>query len=195
MKQTRLIAISLHVQTIHQAQGGVLCVAPTDDLFFRSSAYRGVCSRVDAKGNRDFATVFDVDGGRRPYSRQGSVNRGHAADNQSLSQQTADLQRRLEDLDLPADGLAHSLSGASCRFLATSRQLCGRQRKAAGGNCVAAFLGHPDHSVRIDCHVLHDARTGARDWAGKSVTDILRPSAFPANLSEALMAEANGVKR
>src|SRR5260370_13194741 len=92
----------------------------------------------------------------------------------------------MEDLDLPAGGHAHSLSGASCRFLATSRRPCGRQRKAAGGNRVAAFLGHPDHSVRVDCHVLHDARTGARDWEGKGAADILRPDAYPASLSEAL---------
>jgi hypothetical protein len=55
---------------------------------------------------------------------------------------------------------------------------------------VAAFLGHPGHSVRVDCHVLHDARTGARDWEGKGAADILRPDAYPASLSEALMAEA-----
>src|SRR5260370_25988418 len=81
----------------------------------------------------------------------------------------------MEDLDLPAGGHAHSLSGASSRFLATSRRPCGRQRKADGGNRVAAFLGHPDYSVRVDCHVLHDARTGARDWEGKGAADILRP--------------------
>ncbi len=55
---------------------------------------------------------------------------------------------------------------------------------------MAAFLGHSDHSVRIDSHVLHDARTGARDWEGKGATDILRPDAYPASLSETLMAEA-----
>jgi hypothetical protein len=32
---------------------------------------------------------------------------------------------------------------------------------------------------------LHDARTGARDWEGKSAADILRPDADPASLSEA----------
>src|SRR5206468_6178622 len=36
--------------TIHHAQGGVLCVAPTDDLLFRRAPYRGVRSRVDVKG-------------------------------------------------------------------------------------------------------------------------------------------------
>ncbi len=63
-------------------------------------------------------------------------------------------------------------------------------RQAARGNRVATFLGHPDHSVRADCYVLHDARTGARDWEGKGAADILRPDAYPASLSEALMAEA-----
>src|SRR6266581_2811270 len=80
--------------------------------------------------------------------------------------------------------------GAPCRFLAASWRPCGRQRKIVGGNRVAAFLGHPDHSARADCHVLHDARTGARDWEGKGAADILRPDAYPASLSEALTAEA-----
>jgi hypothetical protein len=61
----------------------------------------------------------------------------------------------------------------------------GRQQKAAGRNRVAAFLGYPDHSARADCYVLHDARTGARDWKGKGAADILRPDAHPASLSEA----------
>jgi hypothetical protein len=73
-----------------------------------------------------------------------------------------------------------------------SRRLCGRQQKATGGNGVAAFLGYPDHSARADCYVLHDARTGARDWEGKGAADILRPDACPASLSEALMAEGRG---
>jgi hypothetical protein len=55
---------------------------------------------------------------------------------------------------------------------------------------VAAFLGYPDHSARADCYVLHDARTGARDWEGKGPADILRPDAYPASLSEVPMAEA-----
>jgi hypothetical protein len=54
---------------------------------------------------------------------------------------------------------------------------------------VAAFLGYPDHSARADCHVLHDARTGARDWEGKSAADIFRSTARPSSLSDALMAE------
>jgi hypothetical protein len=37
---------------------------------------------------------------------------------------------------------------------------------------------------------LHDARTGARYREGKGAADILRPDAYPASLSEALMAEA-----
>jgi len=73
-----------------------------------------------------------------------------------------------------------------------SRRLCGRQQKATGGNGVAAFLGYPDHSARADCYVLHDARTGARDWEGKGAADILRPDACPASLSEARMAEGRG---
>jgi hypothetical protein len=62
--------------------------------------------------------------------------------------------------------------------------------KATGGNRVAAFLGYPDHSARADCYVLHDARTGARDWEGKGAANILRPDAYPASLSEALITEA-----
>jgi hypothetical protein len=50
---------------------------------------------------------------------------------------------------------------------------------------VAAFLGHPDHAVRIDSHILHDARTGSRGREGKSAPDIFRPDAYPASLSEA----------
>src|SRR5206468_5871670 len=86
-------------------------------------------------------------------------------------------------------GHAHSLRGASCRFLAASRHPCGRQRKTAGGNHLAAFLGYPDHSVRPDCYVLRDARTGAREWERKGAADILRPDAYPASLNEAPMAE------
>ena len=93
-------------------------------------------------------------------------------------------------LDLRAGGHAHSLSGASCRFLAASWRPCGRQRKIAGGNRVAAFLGHPDHSARADCHVLHDARAGARDREGKGAADILRADTNPTSLSDAIMAEA-----
>src|SRR5439155_17826329 len=154
-----------------------LSAAPANYLLFRGLAHRRVCSRVDVEGNRDFAPVFDVSCSRRPYSRQGSVTRGHAADDQSLSKQTADLQCRLENLDLPAGGHAHSLSGAPYRFLAANWRLCCGQSKVAGGNRVAAFLGHPDHSARADCYVLHDARTGAGDWEGKSAADILRTNA------------------
>src|SRR5438552_14919766 len=83
----------------------------------------------------------------------------------------------MEDLDLPVDVRPHSLSGASYRFLAASWRPCGRQQGAAGENRVATFLGYPDHLVRVDCHVLHDARTGARDWERKGVADILRTDA------------------
>jgi hypothetical protein len=54
---------------------------------------------------------------------------------------------------------------------------------------LATFLGDPDHSARADCHVLHDARTGARDWEGKGAADILRADTNPTSLSDALMAE------
>jgi hypothetical protein len=65
-------------------------------------------------------------------------------------------------------------------------RLCCGQSKVARGNHLAAFLGDPDHSVRPHCHVLHYARTGARDWEGKGPEDILRTDAQPASLSEAL---------
>src|SRR5207248_8133443 len=100
-----------------------------------------------------------------------------------LSQQTADLQRRLEDFDLLAHGHPYSLRRASYRFLAANRQLCGRQQGAIGENRVAAFLGYPDHSVRPHCYVLHDARTGARDWQGKGAADILRADARAGSLT------------
>ena len=64
-------------------------------------------------------------------------------------------------------------------------RLCCGQPKAAGRNRLAAFLGHSDHSVRADCHVLHDARTGARDREGKGAANILRADARPASVSEA----------
>src|SRR4029077_18124995 len=107
---------------------------------------------------------------------------GYGADYQSLSQQTSDLQRGLEDLNLLVDGYAHSLCGAPYRFLATGRQLCGGESKAAGRKRVAAFLGHPDRSVRPYCHVLHDARTGARGWEGKGDENILRTDAYAGSL-------------
>src|SRR5437016_14571255 len=96
----------------------------------------------------------------------------------------------MEDFDLLAHGHPYSLRRASYRFLAASWQLCGRQQGAIGENRVATFLGYADHSARADCYVLHDARTGSRDWEGKSAADIFRPDAYPASLNEALMAEA-----
>src|SRR5207247_2192652 len=145
---------------------------------------------ADAEGNRDFATVFDVECDRRTHSRQGSITRGYAADDQSLSQQTTDLQRRLEDLDLLAYGHPYSLRRASYRFLAASWQLCGRQQGAIGENRVAAFLGYPDHSARADCYVLHDVRTSGRDWEGKGDANIFLTDAYPTSLNEALMTQA-----
>src|SRR5256886_15777934 len=90
----------------------------------------------------------------------------------------------MEVHDLTAGGHAHSLSGAPGRFLAATRKLCRGQRKAAVGNRLATFLGDPDHSVRADCYVLHDARTGAGDWEGKGAADILRPDAGSSSLNE-----------
>src|SRR5213592_79334 len=37
--------------------------------------------------------------------------------------------------------------------------------------------------VRPHCHVLHDARTGARDWEGKGPADILRADACARSVS------------
>src|SRR5438034_3040660 len=68
-------------------------------------------------------------------------------------------------------------------FWRQAGSLCGRQSKVVGGNRVAAFLGYPDHSLRADCYVLHDTRTGARDWEGKGAADILRPDARPGSLT------------
>src|SRR5439155_25052307 len=111
-----------------------------------------------------------------------------AAADQSLSPQTAALQRRLEDRYLPVDFCRHSLPGTPHRFLAPDGQLCRRQSKAALGNHLAAFLGHPDHFVRSHFHVLHDARVGPRNWKGKGAADILRSDACPAGWNKALMA-------
>src|SRR5437762_2152573 len=160
-----------------EAKRRVLQDPPADDLFFRRAAYCHVRSGIDAQGNRGRAILFDFDCCRSPYSRQGSASRGHVADDQSFSKQTADLQRFLEDLNLLVDGHAHSLRGASYRFLATDWRLCCGQSKVAGGNRVAAFLGCSDHSVRTYCHVLHDARTGARNREGKGDQNIFRPDA------------------
>jgi len=46
-------------------------------------------------------------------------------------------------------------------FLARDGRLCRWQSKVAVGNRVAAFLGHPDHSLRPHRRVLHGARIGA----------------------------------
>ena len=58
-------------------------------------------------------------------------------------------------------------------------------RKVAVGNHLAAFLGHPDHSLRPHRRVLHGARIGARDRERKGPADILRPDAGPGSVSEA----------
>jgi hypothetical protein len=49
--------------------------------------------------------------------------------------------------------------------------------KAALGNHLAAFLRYSDPFIRTHRHVLHSARTGARDWEGKGAEDILRTDA------------------
>src|SRR6266567_7074193 len=166
-----------------KTKGRILQVAPTNDLLFRGFAYRGVCSRIDAEGNRTRAILFNFNCRSRPHSRQGRVDRGHAAADQSFSEQTADLQRSLEDRYLSVAICRHSLSGASYRFLAADGRLCRRQSKVAGGNHLAAFLGHPDHSLRPHCRVLHGARIGARDWEGKGAADILRSYARAGSLT------------
>src|SRR5947199_9934345 len=94
----------------------------------------------------------------------------------------------MENLDLPSGGHAYSLSGAPYRFLAANWRLRGRQQEATGGNHVAAFLGYPDHFAGADCYVLHDARTGARDWEGKSAADILRPDARAGSVNDQFRA-------
>ena len=50
----------------------------------------------------------------------------------------------------------HSLSGTAGRVLAGDRRFRCRQSKVALRNHLAAFLGHPDHSIRAHCHLLHD---------------------------------------
>ena len=79
----------------------------------------------------------------------------------------------------------HSLSGTPDRFLARDRQLCRRQSKVTVANHLAAFLGHPDHSLRPHRRVLHGARAGARDRKRKGDADILRPDAGPGSVNEA----------
>src|SRR5207302_8330207 len=103
-----------------------------------------------------------------------------------LSTQTADLQHRVEDRYLLVTFGCHSLSGTPHRFLARDGRLCLRQSKVAGGNRLAAFLGHPDHSLYARCHVLHHARAGARDRERKGDADILWTDACAASLSENL---------
>ncbi len=65
-------------------------------------------------------------------------------------------------------------------ILAARLAAFGREQKIARGDGVAAFLGDPDHSARVDCYVLHDARIGARHWEAKAAADILRPDAYAA---------------
>src|SRR5439155_22624340 len=164
----------------------VLQVAPADDLLFRRTAHRRLCSRIDAEENRARAILFRFNCRCRPHSRQGGVDCGHATADQSFSEQTAHLQRSLEDRYLSVAICCHSLSGASYRFLAADGRLCRRQSKVALGNHLAAFLRHPDHSIRPNRRVLHGARTGARDWEGKSAADILRTDARAGSLTNHL---------
>jgi hypothetical protein len=48
---------------------------------------------------------------------------------------------------------------------------------------IITVVRHPDHSVRPYCHVLHDPRTGPRDWEGKGDENILRPDARAGSLT------------
>src|SRR6266487_703117 len=166
-----------------KTKGRILQVAPTNDLLFRGFAYRGVCSRIDAEGNRTRVILFNFNCRRRPHSRQGRVDRGHPTVDQSFSEQTADLQRSLEDRYLSVAICCYSLFGTPVRFLAVDGRLCRRQSKVAVGNHLAAFLGHPDHSLRPHRRVLHDARTGARNWERKGAADILRPDASSGSMN------------
>ncbi len=59
-------------------------------------------------------------------------------------------------------------------------------REVAGGNHLAAFLGYSDHSVRPYCHVLHDARAGARHGKGKGAENILRFDACTGSVTNEL---------
>jgi hypothetical protein len=102
--------------------------------------------------------------------------------NQSFSAQTADLQHRLEDRYLLVAFCCDSLSETPDRFLARDGRLCRRQSKVAVGNHLAAFLGHPDHSLCSHRRVLHGARTGARDRERKGPADILRADACAASV-------------
>ncbi len=70
--------------------------------------------------------------------------------------EAADLQHCLEVDDLSADVRPHPLPGAALRFLEAGGWDRRRQREAARGNCVAAFLGHPDPAVCVDRGVFHD---------------------------------------
>ncbi len=68
-------------------------------------------------------------------------------------------------------------------FWRAGGQLCRRQSKVVRGNHLAAFLGHPDHSLRPHFHVLHGARIGARHRQRKSPADILRSYARAGSLT------------
>ena len=56
--------------------------------------------------------LFNFNRRRRPHSRQGGVARGHVADNQSISEQTADSQHRLENRDLSIAFLSFTIWNA-----------------------------------------------------------------------------------
>src|SRR5438552_7002591 len=86
--------LSSESKSHEKTKGRILQVTPTNDLLFRGAAHRRLCSRIDAEGNRTRPVLFNFNCRRRPHSRQGRADRGPAADDQPLSQQTADLQRR-----------------------------------------------------------------------------------------------------
>jgi hypothetical protein len=79
-------------------------------------------------------------------------------------------------------GVVHYLERPR-RFLAGGGRPRRRQREAARGDRLAAFLGDPDLSVRADPDVLHAARVRARDRRGQGEADVLRAAADPGGLS------------
>ena len=160
-----------------QDQGRVPRDAAADDLFLRRAAHRGAGPLADAQGSRTRPHHDGLGDGRSPHPRQGGVDRGHAADHQSLSGQTAHLQRRLEDPDLLCRVRHHSLPRAPVRFLAGGRRFYRWQRETTRRDRLAALLGDADRLVRADPDLLHDSRDRARVGRRQVVADVLRTAA------------------
>src|SRR5262245_51053448 len=80
----------------------------------------------------------------------------------------------MEDDNLPVDRDRHPLPGAARRVQPAGGQPRRRQREAPRGNCVAAFLGDPNHSVGADSDLLHGSRTRASDRQGQGTASLLR---------------------